>query len=245
MRSQRGRALLVLVLAWLAFFLPVFKGEVRFPVDYAGPEAPGAAPTPVANGELGDAYYAMYPWHHYLGDRLREGELPLWDPHRFAGTPFAADIGVGAFYPPNWAYAADDHLLVFTLLSMAASLAALLVTYWFLRVHGLHPAAAAFGALAFAFSAFLVKWATNETVANSTIWMALPLGGLELARQGRVRRGTTLAAFGLVLPILGGHAQIALYVWFAVAIWVVVSMVAAALGPGRRAGAGPPLLGRV
>lgn len=231
MKSERAGAVLALVLVWLAFFFPALAGQVRFPVDFAPPAAGGSGGV-AENGELGDAYYAMYPWHDYLGERLRSGEVPLWDPHRFAGTPFAADIGVGTWYPPNWLYAGENRLMVFTVLAMASSLAALFVTYWFLRVHRLHPYAAAFGAVTWAFSAFLVKWATNETVVASTIWMALPLGGLEVARQGRTRRGICIAAVGLVLPVLGGHAQVALYAWCATLVWVAVTVVAAGAGGG-------------
>jgi len=52
-----------------------------------------------------DAYLAEYPWQCPPGRELAAGHLPLWDPSRFAGVPFAADISVGTFYPPNWLYA--------------------------------------------------------------------------------------------------------------------------------------------
>lgn len=234
MKLQRAGAVLGMLLVWLAFFFPVMAGKVRFPVDLAGPASPAAPPRPLANGESGDAYYAMYPWHHHLGQRLGDGDVPLWDPHRFGGSPFAADIAVGAWYPPNWLYALGNFLLTFTLIGMASSLAALLVTYWFLRVLELHPYAAALGAVVFAFSAFAVKWATNETVVASTIWMALPLGGLEVARRGRPWRGIGLAALGLALVVVGGHAQVALYVWLSVFLWVVVGVAATALAYWRR-----------
>lgn len=240
MRLQRSGAILGMLLVWLAFFFPAMAGKVRFPVDLAGPASAAAPQSPLANEESGDAYYAMYPWHHHLGQRLGNGEMPLWDPHRFGGSPFAADIGVGAWYPPNWLYALGNFLLTFTLIGMASSLAALLVTYWFLRVLELHPYAAALGAVVFAFSAFAVKWATNETVVASTIWMALPLGGLEVARRGSRWRGIGLAALGLALVVVGGHAQVALYVWLAAFLWVVVAVAATALASWRGQRSAPP-----
>ncbi|MFP5375200.1 MAG: hypothetical protein ACLGIO_00265, partial [Acidimicrobiia bacterium] len=223
---ERATALGALLVVWAAFVFPAFAGQVRFPVDFAGPEDPAAPARPLANPEQGDAYYAMYPWHEYLGARLAAGQAPLWDPHRFAGTPFAADVAVGAWYPPNLLYAVADPLVVFTVVSVASSLAALLATYWFLRVLRLHPYAATLGAVTFAFSAFLVKWATNETVTASAVWMALPLGGLEVARRGRPLRGTVIAAAGLALVTLGGHAQVALYVWAAAGAWAAWGLAA-------------------
>ena len=235
-RRERVVAVLALLVVWVAFVFPAFAGQVRFPVDFAGPEDPTAGPARPANPEHGDAYYAMYPWHEYLGARLADGEVPLWDPYRFAGTPFAADVAVGAWYPPNLLYALADPLVAFTVLSVLSSLAALLVTYWFLRILELHPYAAAFGAITFAFSAFLVKWATNETVMGSAVWMALPLGGLEVARRGQRLRGTVIAAFGLALVALGGHAQVALYVWAAAAGWALFGLVASRLRAAGDAG---------
>ncbi|HVM01845.1 MAG TPA: YfhO family protein [Acidimicrobiales bacterium] len=238
-RRERATAVGALLVVWAAFVFPAFAGQVRFPVDFAGPEDPAAPARPPANPEQGDAYYAMYPWHEYLGARLAAGQAPLWDPHRFAGTPFAADVAVGAWYPPNLLYAVADPLRVFTVVSVASSLAALLVTYWFLRVLRLHPYAAALGAVTFAFSAFLVKWATNETVTASAVWMALPLGGLEVARQGRPLRGTVIAAAGLALVTLGGHAQVALYVWAAAGAWAAWGLAAPRLRRRLEARAGP------
>ena len=224
-RAQARKAVVLIVVVWLAFVLPFLRGQVRFPVDFAGPEA-GHTQARLANPEHGDAYYAMYPWHLYLGQRLRAGDIPLWDPHRFAGTPYAADIAMGVWYPPNWLYAFGHTLHVFTLISVASSLVALLVMYWFLRLLRLHPYAAAFGAVAFAFSAFVVKWATNDTVLGSIVWVALPLAGLELARQGRRWRGTVVAAAGLALVVLSGHAQLAIYVWLIAMGWAGLGVLA-------------------
>jgi hypothetical protein len=213
----------LLVAVWLVFTFPAFTGKARFPVDFAGP-APGQVARPQVNPELGDAFYAFYPWHSYLGDRLRAGQLPLWDPFRFAGTAFSADIGTGTFYPPNWLYASGHVLLTFTVIALASILASLLLAFWFLRVVRLHPYAAAVGAVVWTFSAFLTKWSTNEHVFGSALWLPLALGGLEVARRGRRRRGVALATVGLALSLLAGHAQVALIVWLATALWAAVGM---------------------
>ena len=40
-----------------------------------------------------------------IGQMLRDGHLPLWNPYIFAGTPLLASIYPGALYPPNWLFA--------------------------------------------------------------------------------------------------------------------------------------------
>jgi hypothetical protein len=241
-RAQNRLALTLLVAIWLAFTFPAFTGKARFPVDFAGP-APGQEAKPQANAELGDAFFAFYPWHTYLGDRLRDGHLPLWDPYRFAGTAFSADIGTGTFYPPNWLYASGHVLLTFTVIALAALLASLLLAYWFLGVVRLHPYAAALGAVVWTFSAFLMKWSTNEHVFGSALWLPLALGGLEVARRGQLRRGITLATIALALSLLAGHAQVALIVWLATALWAAVGV--AFTWAGRDEAGGTGIAGQV
>lgn len=219
-----GRIAVVLLVAiWLAFTFPAFAGKARFPVDFAGP-AEGEPSRALVNPELGDAFFAFYPWRTYLGDRLNSGQLPLWDPFRFAGTAFAADSTMGTFYPPNWLYATGQVLVTFTVIALASLLGSLLLAYWFFRVVRLHPYAAALGAVVWTFSAFLMKWSTNEAVFGSAMWLPLALGGLEVARRGKLRRGVLLAATGLALSLLAGHAQVALIVWLGVAVWALVSI---------------------
>lgn len=230
---RHGRiAVGLLVAIWLAFTFPAFTGKARFPADFAGP-VPGESAGPLVNPELGDAFYVVYPWHTYLGDRLGAGDFPLWDPHRFAGTPFSADNATGTFYPPNWLYATGHVLAAFTVIALASLLGSLLLAYWFLRVVRLHPYAAALGAVVWTFSAFLMKWSTNEPVFASSMWLPLALGGLEVARLGRPRRGIILASVGLALSLLGGHAQMALIAWMAVALWAFVGIVSTAAGRRR------------
>jgi hypothetical protein len=230
-------AIALLVAIWLAFTFPAFTGKARFPVDFAGP-APGQEARPLENPHLGDAFYAFYPWHSYLGDRLGSGDLPLWDPYRFAGAPFGANIATGTFYPPNWLYATGHVLAAFTVIAVASLLASLLLAFWFFRVVRLHPYAAAVGAVVWTFSAFLMKWSTNEHVFGSAMWLPLALGGLEVARRGRLLRGVVLATIGLALSILAGHAQVALIVWMATALWALVGIGFTLAGKDGDRGAG-------
>ncbi|HEX2273117.1 MAG TPA: YfhO family protein [Acidimicrobiales bacterium] len=219
-------ALSFLAVAWVVFVYPIFYGQVRFPVDFATPTAR------LANPELGDAFFAEYPWHTYLGERLSEGEVPLWDPHRLAGTPFASSSVTAVWYPPNWLYATGHTLAVFTVISVLSLLGALLLSYWFLRVMRLHPYAASLGAVGFAFSAFVLKWSAHDSIIGSVMWLPLALGGVQLAFHGRLRRGTTLAALALALSVLAGHAQMTMYVWAATGAWAVVALTATALAKG-------------
>src|SRR5205807_5903809 len=47
-----------------------------------------------------DTATAFYPWYTFLGEQLRAGHIPVWNPHEFAGAPFAADPESGWMYLP-------------------------------------------------------------------------------------------------------------------------------------------------
>lgn len=42
------------------------------------------------------------PYQRYLGDSLRLGVLPWWNPYASLGRPYLADLQTAAFYPPMW-----------------------------------------------------------------------------------------------------------------------------------------------
>src|SRR5436190_53574 len=48
-----------------------------------------------------DLVHVFLPMHHYLAEHLRRGEVPLWNPLTFMGTPFLANWQSGVFYPPT------------------------------------------------------------------------------------------------------------------------------------------------
>ena len=48
-----------------------------------------------------DLLHILLPMHHYLAEHLRRGQLPLWNPLMFMGTPFLANWQSAVFYPPS------------------------------------------------------------------------------------------------------------------------------------------------
>ena len=97
-----------------------------------------------------DTATAFYPWYAYLGESLRSGHIPMWNPHQFAGTPFAADPESGWTYLPAMllftalplVQAANAFLLVHVLLAGLA-------TYALARSLGIPPIGAVVGASPF------------------------------------------------------------------------------------------------
>ncbi|MGH2662603.1 MAG: YfhO family protein [Actinomycetota bacterium] len=230
----RPLALALLALVWLAFSFPVLGGRVLFPVDHDRALKPRNLLEPPRNPLESDAYTLYYPLRQYLGDRLREADIPLWEPHRFAGAPFAANAQTAVWYPPSWLFATGDTLTTYSLLLVVSRMAGLLLAYWFFRILNLQPLASALGAIVFVFSGFLIGWAVHITFVSSAIWLPLALGGVTLAQRGERRRGILLGAVGLALSVLGGHPQVALYVWLITGLWAAVGAASDGLTERRR-----------
>src|SRR5215212_7025872 len=51
------------------------------------------------NPLLWDAIAQFYPWRAFAATWMRQGVVPLWDPHQFCGTPFLANSQSAVLYP--------------------------------------------------------------------------------------------------------------------------------------------------
>lgn len=229
-RRARRASLVLLALAWLAFTYPMLQARVHFPTDFGSYffDTPGNVHHP-SNGADSLAFNAAYPWHAYLGQQLKTGQLPTWDSSRFLGVPYAADPSMGTFYPPNWLYALGPVPVVATAIWAATILASLLLAFWFLSLLRLHPFAAALGAIVWTFGGFMMAWSTNDAVLGAAVWLPMALGGIEIARRGAVARGASIAGVALALSALAGQPQVSSYVWLATGAWAVASTGAAVL----------------
>jgi hypothetical protein len=117
----------------------------------------GVSPLVVGGITVGiDNLDFFYPMFSFLGEQLRAGHVPGWNPYQFSGAPFAADPESGWTYLPA--------MLLFTALPLAAAAKTLMLFHFLLaalsmyalaRVIGLTIAGAFAAALAFALSYFM------------------------------------------------------------------------------------------
>lgn len=148
------------------------------------------------------------PWFSFLGEQLRQGNIPAWNPNIFSGMPFAGDTQSGWWYFPA--------MLLFTVLP---SLLAYKIYLWF------HLFLCAISAFVLArllglrslgsFAAGLIYFCVNigasftfQIQMEMAPWLAIALIGIELgARADQWDR--RIAAFALssfaFSQILGGY----------------------------------------
>lgn len=155
-----------------------------------------------------DSLVYFYPNAVYLAARLRQLQLPLWDPDLFAGVPFLANSQVGALYPLNLLY----------LLGPVSRVYALLVVFhvWWLAV-GIYllaraslqtsRLAACFAAIAVALGGFVGGMAGHLNQLEALSWAPLAILLVERGAAQRSWRWQVLAAIPLALAAFAGHSQ--------------------------------------
>ena len=192
--------LALLALVAVVFFWPVVSGRAWLP----------------RGG--GDSVSFLFPMYRFAAGSLREGVIPFWNPHQYAGAPLLADNQSGIFYPfnlllfflwPAFSYRGVEALVVFHFFFAGAAMyACLRLLRPELRLG--RPAALA-GALAFMLSDVFITHIGNLNLIAVAAWLPLAFLGLHraiFAAQPLLRVGW--AAFGgaaLGTAALAGHGQ--------------------------------------
>ncbi|MFQ6132142.1 MAG: hypothetical protein ACE5R4_08905 [Armatimonadota bacterium] len=237
-RAGRWRAhvlpLVVLgVLAAAFFWRPLFGGQVLAPALAQRQMEPWRSevqtPMPVGGpaweGLFWDAVAQFIPWRVHYARTLRSGEVPLWNPYQFCGTPFLANAQSAVLYPPNLIFVVFDPLWALGLGAMLHVWFAAACTYLFMRRLGAGAAPALLSGIAFAFSGFIIAWIELPTVVATASW--LPFGMLMAHRLFAEPSWTAAGWLGLggAMALLAGHPQIAIYVLGTVALYCAARLV--------------------
>ncbi len=217
------------LLVWL-FLSPVLTGRrVWLPTRllfHMYPYRALATETPPPwNPLMWDGAAQLGVWRLYASQMWRQGWLPLWNPHQGMGYPLYANSQSAIFYPPNALFVWLRERAFGWLAALHLWWAGMGVWLLLRRQVGVRFAAALVGAIAFAFSLWMVSWQYLPSVPATASW--LPWVVLTTACwsvQPDVRRATWWgAAMGMCL--LAGHLQIAFYVLGAGLLLVIYRIV--------------------
>ena len=161
------------------------------------------------------------------------GELPLWCPDRFGGSPFLHDLQVAAFYPPHLILYALPETAIGPALSwlvVAHVIVAGLGMHAYARSRGLTRRGAFVAALGFMFSG---KWMLHllgggHYMTVGLAWLPVVLLLIESAIRRRSLLRATWAGTAFALLALGTHPQWTLYAGLFLAFWTLGTALEAA-----------------
>ncbi len=178
----------------------------------------------------------VLPLKHFLGESLRQGVFPLWNPWIFMGTPFLASFQTGVLYPPS-VLLILPFPLGFNLFVFAHYLIALAGAWCFFRSREISPAAAAIGTVTFVVGGYLVSVLNLTSHLQAAAWLPWLLWSWQ--RFVGSRSSLRLAAFAALLAVefLAGAPEILLMSLGLLGAWTVC-VLARDWGDGVRLGFG-------
>jgi hypothetical protein len=240
--QRRGHIAAVIALGGvtLLFFSGLFVGQTNLEVSrfqrvvypWGNPDAAPHSPQVIHY----DQAKSFYPWQVFINSALRSGQVPLWNPESFAGTPFLAANANNALYPPRMALSliaspARVHDILVTTHMFIAGLA----MYVLLVYLGVSMPSAFLGAISWMASSFMLAWLALEHFV--VVAALLPVAILLTDRSIRRRSWSSTLTLGVVLTLLflGGNLLF-VELCFATVVLYAAALVAVSLREHVRRG---------
>lgn len=211
------------------FYKSLLSGRIPFPGDLLISEyqpwrsssflgyVPGSYPSKF---QYSDTVRQLYPWKMLAVDMMKRGELPLWNPHNFSGSPLLANGQTAAFYPLNILFFILRFPAAWTVYIIVQPLLAGLFTYLFSRKMKIGIPGSLIAAIAFAYSLFFTVFLEYGVMLHTLLWLPLALLSVEQLRERFTRRWSLALVGSLVMSGLAGHLQLYAGVVAFVALYV-------------------------
>lgn len=208
----------VLILGLLIIFRGILlESKILFPsnflVFFYSPWVTDHIQTP--HKPIGDDQIRIFfPDRVFTNTLLKQKELPLWNPHVFAGTPHIANFQSAVFYPFNALYLFLPMLPVWQFLLIVQPILASFFMFLLLRTYKLSKEAVWMGSLAYGFSGFMLVWSQeNVVVGQAALWLPLTLFGIESFLTSKKPVFFIVAVLAHTCSILAGFMQVTFYLF--------------------------------
>lgn len=219
--------ILVLIFFWQFFF----KGLLPIPADtivglyhpyrdlYAKEYPRGI---PFKNFLITDPVRQQYPWKHLSIDLLKRGELPLWNPYSFSGTPLLANFQSAVFYPLNIIFFILPFNIAWSFLIVLEVFLGLIFMFLYLNNLKLNKWSSILGSVVFSFSGFSTAWLEWGNILHTSLWLPLILLSIDkilIVQKSKIEYGRLkfvwgfIFIFSLISSFFAGHLQIFFYLF--------------------------------
>lgn len=202
----------------LYFYRLFFFFQIPFPGDLLVAEyapwkyesylgfVPGSVPH---KAQYFDVIRQLYPWKTFAASVLRSGDIPLWNPYNFSGSPLLANIQSAVFYPFTFLFLGFSQPIAWSVFVILQPLLAAFFTYLFCRKIGISLWGSVLSGVSFGFSLFMSVFLEYGNIGHVILWLPLCLYAVErfLARVSAAN--LFLLTFGTSMLWLAGHLQLA------------------------------------
>src|SRR5262245_15822800 len=146
-----------------------------------------------------------------IGEMIRNGQLPLWNPYIFCGTPLLGAIQPGALYPPNWLFTVFSPKTAMNLVVITTYHVALIGAYLYARRIGCNRIGSMIAGIAFAFGGFMTAHLGHTNLIATGAWLPWVLLALEEFYLNLRWRWVALGASFIALLFFAGGPQVTCY----------------------------------
>lgn len=150
----------------------------------------------------GDNNLQNFPLRVLVGKELDAGQLPLWDPYIWSGTPLLGGLNAGAAYPLTLLFAILPAIPAWVLTQIALYSIASVGTFVFFRSCGRSVAAATAAAASFSFAGFMSSQVGHVDAIEAAAWLPWLAFALRRLALGDRHRGCWAALLGVGLGIV-------------------------------------------
>lgn len=181
----------------------------------------------VAGSPTADMPLQFIPWRQFGFEEMRHGNLPLWNPHVFGGTPYLAGFQSALFYPLNWLHLIlPDALAINWGIIAHVFLAGWLMSIW-CRSRGAGTYGQLLGGLMYMFSGpfFLHVYAGHLPHVCVMPWAPLLFLSIDRVIGGAYHSGALLMTLAATMLVLAGHPQYVYYTAIVAFVYLALSLV--------------------
>ncbi|MEM7331196.1 MAG: oligosaccharide flippase family protein, partial [Chloroflexota bacterium] len=227
-----------LILPTLLYFDVTIGSKTMLPIDNLYEWAPWAASAAELgvgsphNGLISDMILQNVVWKQYVRETILAGDIPLWNPHLFAGVPFLAAGQHSAYYPFSWLFFVMPLTKAYGWYALSQVWLAGVFMYVYGRVLNLSRPSAFIAGLVFqGCGTLIISAAVFPMVSGAIVWLPLLLACIERGigdwGSGAGDRGLGIGdqkasnipqflwlgigAVGLGMQILAGHIEYTIY----------------------------------
>lgn len=173
----------------------------------------------------GDGWTQNLGVRYLIGESIRQGIIPLWNPYIFAGMPLLATVYPGALYPPNWLFALLPPVWAINLVVITTFQLCLLGTYLFARSIKLSRLGALVAAITFSFGGFMIAHIGHTSRIAAALWLPFVLLAIEKLHQQNQWRWVCLGAIFIFLQFVAGEPQMLFFTALVSSFYVLFSLV--------------------
>jgi len=220
-------SLFFLFFIWVIFAAPYFvKSKILFPSTYLtsffSPWNNYQIFTgPVKNNAMPDIISQIYPWKTLVIDTFRLGEIPLWNPYTFSGTPLLANYQSAVFSPFNLLFFILPFVNAWNLVILLQSFLAGLFMYLLSRAYNLSKTSSLISSISFMFCGFITVWMGYGTLGYAVLYLPLAFYAIEKFLKNHKKRFLALLSLSVLLSFVSGHFQISVYFFITVFFYIL------------------------